>query len=233
MHTEALTKISLRMPMNLYRLAAGLCLSLLFFSPLAAQEKISPPEKPEAAVAKADASAKAKAEQGVEQKAKDALDALPDWEKRYVRETRVTIENNISSLMEGIHSRKDLVASIGTFCRTWEKWSESKLFVLDDDRDIDVYGNLYSLQVMCRTLRLAASDWNAAEPGKKSAAALEKAEWLEQRSRRLAEPVAEIIRHQSYSSYLPRRIEIMQEMLPYVDICYQQKGFGERMKKAQ
>jgi hypothetical protein len=219
--------------MNLYRLAAGLCLSLLFFSPLAAQEKISLPEKPEAAVAKADASAKAKAEQGGEQKAKDALDALPDWEKRYVRETRVTIENNISSLMEGIHSRKDLVASIGTFCRTWEKWSESKLFVLDDDRDIDVYGNLYSLQVMCRTLRLAASDWNATEPGKDSAAALEKAEWLEQRSRRLAEPVAEIIRHQSYSSYLPRRIEIMQEMLPYVDICYQQKGFGERMKKAQ
>jgi hypothetical protein len=218
--------------MNLYRLAAGLCLSLLFFSPLAAKENVSAPEKPKAAVSKK-ADTPAKAGQNAEREAKDALDALPDWEKRYVRETRVTIENNISSLMEGIHSRKDLVASIETFCRTWEKWSESKLFILDDDRDIDVYGNLYSLQVMCRTLRLAASDWNSAEPGEESSAVLEKAEWLEQRSRRLAEPVAEIIRHQSYSSYLPRRIEIMQEMLPYVDICYQQKGFGERMKKAQ
>ena len=220
--------------MNLYRLAAGLCLSLLFFSPLAAKENVSAREKPKAAVSKkADAAVKAAAGHNAGQEVKDALDAFPDWEKRYVRETRVTIENNISSLMEGILSRKDLVASIGTFCRTWEKWSESKLFVLDDDRDIDVYGNLYSLQVMCRTLRLAASDWNAAEPGEESSSALAKAEWLEQRSRRLAEPVAEIIRHQSYSSYLPRRIEIMQEMLPYVDICYQQKGFGERMKKAQ
>ena len=219
--------------MNLYRLAAGLCLSLLVVSPLAAQEKVSAPEKPKAAVSRKVDAVKAKAKQGAEQETKDALDALPDWEKRYVRETRVTIENNISSLMEGIHSRKDLTASIETFCRTWEKWAESKLFILDDDRDIDVYGNLYSLQVMCRTLRLAAFDWNEAEPGKESSAALEKAEWLEQRSRRLAEPVAEIIRHQSYSSYLPRRIEIMQEMLPYVDICYQQKGFGERMKKAQ
>ena len=219
--------------MNLYRLAAGLCLSLLVVSPLAAQEKVSAPEKPKAAVSRKVDAVKAKAKQGAEQETKDALDALPDWEKRYVRETRVTIENNISSLMEGIHSRKDLTASIETFCRTWEKWAESKLFILDDDRDIDVYGNLYSLQVMCRTLRLAAFDWNEAEPGKESSAALEKAEWLEQRSRRLAEPVAEIIRHQSYSSYLPRRIEIMQEMLPYVDICYLQKGFGQRMKNKQ
>ena len=220
--------------MNLYRLSAGLCLSLLFFTPLAAQEKASAPEKAKAAVSKmVEADVKAKVDQGDSQKETDALDALPDWEKRYVRETRVTIENNIKSLMEGIHSRKDLTASIDTFCRTWEKWSESKLFVLDHDKDIDVYGNLYSLQVMCRTLRLAAADWNEAEPGKASSAALEKAEWLEVRSRRLAEPVAEIIRHQSYSYYLPRRIEIMQEMLPYVDICYQEKGFGERMKKAQ
>lgn len=216
--------------MNLYRLAAGLCLSLLLVSPLAAQEKAAAPSKPKAASEqKAKAAAEGKATLG----AKDALDALPEWEKRYVRETRVTIENNISSLMDGIHSRKDLAASIGTFCRTWEKWAESKLFILDDDRDIDVYGNLYSLQVMCRTLRLAASDWNAAEPGEESSAALEKAEWLELRSRRLAEPVAEIIRNQSYSFYLPRRIEIMQEMLPYVDICYKEKGFGERMKKAR
>lgn len=214
--------------MNLYRLAAGLCLSLLVFSPLSAQEKVPAQGKPDVSISK-----KADAAVGQGDKAKDALDALPDWEKRYVRETRVTIENNINSLMEGIHSRKDLAASIGTFCRTWEKWSESRLFVLDDDRDIDVYGNLYSLQVMCRTLRLAAADWNAAEQSEDSSAALEKAEWLEVRSRRLAEPVAEIIRHQSYSSYLPRRIEIMQEMLPYVDICYQEKGFGDRMKKVQ
>ena len=132
--------------------------------------------------------------------------------------------------MEGIHSRIELTGSVETFHRTWEKWEESRLFILEDDRDIDVYGNLYSLQVMCRALRLAASDWNEFDPSDESRRVLEKATWLEQRSRRLAEPVAEIIRHQSYSSYLPRRIEIMQDMLPYVDICYKERGFGNRMK---
>ena len=216
------------MNMTLYRLAAGLCLSLFLCAPAAAQQAGVP--------AKAQASKKVQlAEKNAstpiaEAQPKDAFEALPEWEKRYVKETRITIENNIDSLMEGIHSPTDLVGSIDTFCRTWEKWSDSALFVLDDDRDIDVYGNLYSLQVICRTLCLAAADWKDAEQSKESIEAHKKAEWLEKRSRRLSEPVAEIIRNQSYSSYLPRRIEIMQDMLPYVDICYQQKGFGERMK---
>lgn len=213
--------------MNLYRLAAGLFLSFLLIVPASAAN----PEPAKAARKASAAKAQPAAKGAVSSKAPaDAFAALPEWEKRYVKETRITIENNIASLMEGIHSRKDLVGSIETFCRTWEKWAESRLFILDDDRDIDVYGNLYSLQVICRTLRLAASDWDEAAPSEASLEALKKAEWLEIRSRRLAEPVAEIIRHQSYSSYLPRRIEIMQDMLPYVDICYKERGFDERMK---
>ena len=42
--------------------------------------------------------------------------------------------------------------------------------------------------------------------------------------------MAEIIRNQSYSSYLPRRIEIMQGMLPYVDICWKERGYFSRLK---
>jgi hypothetical protein len=218
--------------MTLHRLAAGLCLLLLLTAPPCAEAKdASVPAQPQAVKAKKQASpATAKNAGGKDSVVKDALDALPEWEQRYVKETRITIENNIDSLMEGIHSRIELTGSIETFQRTWEKWEDSKLFILEDDRDIDVYGNLYSLQVMCRTLRLAASDWNEFDPSDESRRVLEKAKWLEQRSRRLAEPVAEIIRHQSYSSYLPRRIEIMQDMLPYVDICYKERGFGKRMK---
>jgi len=219
--------------MNLHRLAAGLCLSLLLCSPLAAEEN-TPPAKHKAEVSQPSAagdSMRGMERNSAEKSRKDAFDALPEWEKRYVKDTRVTIENNIDSLMEGIVSCKELAASVDTFCRTWDKWEDSKLFILDSDKDIDVYGNLYSLQIICRTLRLAASDWDEAAQSAESLEVLKKAQWLEQRSRRLAEPVAEIIRHQSYSSYLPRRIEIMQDMLPYVDICYRQKGFAERMKK--
>ena len=217
--------------MSLTRLIAGLCLALLLCTPLGAQEKAAPAPKPKAekvlaSGGKAQPGTKAESKEA----AKDALDALPEWEKRYVKETRITIENNIQSLMDGILSRKDVATTVDTFCRTWDKWAESKLFILDDDRDIDVYGNLYSLQVMCRTLFLAAGDWNRAEPSEESGDVLKKAQWLEQRSRRLAEPVAEIIRNQSYSSYLPRRIEIMQGMLPYVDICWKERGYFSRLK---
>ena len=221
--------------MSLTRLIAGLCLALLLCTPLGAQENAAPAPKPKAekvlaSGGKAQPGAKAESKDTAKDAAKDALDALPEWEKRYVKETRITIENNIQSLMDGILSRKDVATTVDTFCRTWDKWAESKLFILDDDRDIDVYGNLYSLQVMCRTLFLAAGDWNRAEPSEESGDVLEKAQWLEQRSRRLAEPVAEIIRNQSYSSYLPRRIEIMQGMLPYVDICWKERGYFSRLK---
>ena len=220
--------------MNLYRLAASLFLALVLCAPSAAQETGSVSKKQKAVTAEKSASATSqKAQNAVstkQKKEKDALDALPEWEKRYVKETRITIENNIQGIMDGILNRKDLATSIDTFIRTWDKWTESKLFIMNDDRDIDVYGNLYSLQVMCRTLLLAANDWREAEPSIESQQFLEKAEWLEKRSRRLAEPVAEIIRNQSYSSYLPRRIEIMQDMLPYVDICYRERGYSKRLQ---
>ena len=220
--------------MNLYRLAASLFLALVLCAPSAAQETGSVSKMQKAVTAEKAVSAfSQKAQNAVsteQKKEKDALDALPEWEKRYVKETRITIENNIQGIMDGILNRKDLATSIDTFIRTWDKWTESKLFIMNDDRDIDVYGNLYSLQVMCRTLLLAANDWREAEPSIESQQVLEKAEWLEMRSRRLAEPVAEIIRNQSYSSYLPRRIEIMQDMLPYVDICYRERGYSKRLQ---
>ncbi len=220
--------------MTLHRLAAGLCLSLLLCTSVSAapHAEKAVPAKQITVSPKASAADEA-VSSAVQKQPEDALDALPEWEKRYVKETRITIENNIDSLMEGIRSREDLADSIDTFCRTWEKWTASKLFILDDDRDIDVYGNLYSLQVICRTLRLAAADWDEAAASEASQKALTKADWLEKRSRRLAEPVAEIIRNQSYSSFLPRRIEIMQDMLPYVDICYRERGFGERIRAGQ
>lgn len=142
------------------------------------------------------------------------------WEKRYVKEARLTIEKGVMSVMGGLTSPEYLRDSVDYFCRTWDNWADSRLFVLQDDRDIDVYGNLYSLQVICRTLHLATVDWHHMEKSARSAAALEKALWLEKQSRLLADPVAEIIIRQSYSEYLPRRVEIMKEQFPYVDEFY-------------
>ena len=149
----------------------------------------------------------------------------PDWEKRYVQDARTTIEKGVTSVMSGLSSPEQLRESVESFCRTWDNWADSQLFILQDDRDIDVYGNLYSLEVLCRTLRLAADDWHSVEKSSRSEATLEKARWLERQSRLLAAPVAEIITHQSYSEYLPRRVEIMQEQFFYVDEFYQRHSF--------
>ena len=148
-----------------------------------------------------------------------------DWEKTYVDAARITIEKGVMSVMSGISSPEQLRDSVDYFCRTWENWADSRLFIMDDDRDIDVYGNLYSLQVMCRTLHLAASDWHEMENSARSAATLEKAFELEKKSRLLADPVAEIITRQSYSAYLPRRVEIMKDLFPYVDEFYELHSF--------
>ena len=127
--------------------------------------------------------------------------------------------------MNGLHSSDQLRESVDSFCRTWSSWEQSRLFILQDERDIDVYGNLYSLRVLCRTLRLAAGDWHDVERSARSEATLEKALWLEKESNLLASPVAEIIMRQSYSDYLPRRVEIMQEQFPYVDEFYKLHSF--------
>lgn len=148
-----------------------------------------------------------------------------DWEERYVKEARITIEKGVIGVMSGLHSPEQLRESVDSLCRTWSSWEDSRLFILQDDRDIDVYGNLYSLRVLCRTLRLAAGDWHAAEQSARSESTLQKALWLEKESNLLASPVAEIIRHQSYSDYLPRRVEIMQEQFPYVDEFYNLHSF--------
>lgn len=152
-----------------------------------------------------------------------------DWEQNYIAAARITIEKGVMSVMSGISSPKQLCDSVDYFCRTWESWEHSPLFILRDDRDIDVYGNLYSLQVMCRTLFLAAKDWHEWERSTVSAAVLEKALDLENKSRLLAEPVAEIITRQSYSAYLPRRVEIMKEQFSYVDEYYGRHSFHSRM----
>ena len=149
------------------------------------------------------------------------------WELRYVEDTRTTIENGVQGLMKGLTSERELVVSINTFVSTWDRWKKSRLFVLKDHRDIDVYGNLYSLQVLCRTLLLAAQDWHEVLDSPETRIVLEKAQWLEKESRRLAEPVGELITHQSYSYYLPRRVEIMKEGFPYVDEVYGRNTFGD------
>lgn len=149
----------------------------------------------------------------------------PDWEKRYVKEARITIETGVMSVMSGLSSPEQLRESVNYFCRTWDNWADSRLFILQDERDIDVYGNLFSLQVLCRTLRLAAGDWHEVEKSSRSEATLEKALWLEKQSNLLAAPVGEIISRQSYSAYLPRRVEIMQEQFPYVDEFYNLHSF--------
>ena len=147
------------------------------------------------------------------------------WEEPYVKDARLTIEKGVTSVMNGLTTPEQLSESVDYFCRTWNDWADSKLFILQDDRDIDVYGNLYSLQVICRTLRLAAEDWHEVENSSQSFAVLEKALWLEEQSRLLADPVAEIISRQSYSAYLPRRVEIMKEQFPYVNEFYRQHSF--------
>lgn len=148
-----------------------------------------------------------------------------EWEERYVKEARITIEKGVIGVMSGLHSSEQLRESVDSFCRTWSSWEESRLFILQDERDIDVYGNLYSLRVLCRTLRLASGDWHDMEKSASSEATLEKALWLEKESNLLASPVAEIIMRQSYSDYLPRRVEIMQEQFPYVDEFYRLHSF--------
>ena len=149
----------------------------------------------------------------------------PDWEKRYVKEARITIEKGVMSVMSGLSSPEQLRDSVDYFCRTWDNWADSQLFILEDEREIDVYGNLFSLKVLCRTLRLAAGDWYKKKKSSRSEATLEKALWLEKESCLLASPVGEIISRQSYSDYLPRRVEIMEEQCPYVDEFYKLHSF--------
>ena len=165
----------------------------------------------------------------VAQAASESPESLEDigsaWEEQYVNDARLTIEKGVNSVMNGLTTPEQLSESVDYFCRTWSDWADSKLFILQDDRDIDVYGNLYSLQVICRTLHLAAEDWHEVENSSRSYAVLEKALWLEEQSRLLADPVAEIISRQSYSAYLPRRVEIMKEQFPYVDEFYKQHSF--------
>ena len=151
--------------------------------------------------------------------------ARPEWETRYVKEARITIEKGVMSVMNGLSSSRQLYDSVESFCRTWDNWADSRLFILQDERDVDVYGNLYSLQVLCRTLRLAAEDWHDVEPNALSEHTLERAVWLEEQSRLLADPVAEIISRQSYSEYLPRRVAIMNEQFHYVDEFYRLHSF--------
>ena len=153
------------------------------------------------------------------------------WEEDYVKAALITIEKGVMSVMNGVRSPQQLQAAVDQLYRNWEGWADSRLFILEDDRDIDVYGNLYSLQVLCRTMSLAAEDWYGAEKSDRAEATLEKALWLDKESRLMAEPVAEIIIRQSYSQYLPRRVEIMKEQFPYVDEFYGLHSFRKVLQE--
>jgi hypothetical protein len=215
--------------MPMLKKAALFC--LLSFSCLTAFECSALP----ASVAEAGASAVKVGETAAEPKVVIPIgpDGMPldaSWEERYVKDTCTTIENNVEAVLSGLRSSDDLASSVLMLCRNWDDWAQSRLFKLATARDIDVYGNLYSFMVMCRTLRLAAEDWLNLEPGKDSQKVFNKALWLENRSRRLAEPVGEIIKNQSYSSFLPRRVEIMDEQFDYVDICYKRRPFSDVLR---
>lgn len=156
----------------------------------------------------------------------DGMPLDTSWEVRYVKDTRTTIEQGVNAVLSGLVTPKELRESVEILCRNWDTWAESKLFLLDSARDIDVYGNLYSFTVMCRTLRLAAEDWLRADESREAQSVFNKALWLEKKSLRLAEPVGEIIKNQSYSSFLPRRVEIMEEQFKYVEVCYNKRPFS-------
>ena len=145
--------------------------------------------------------------------------------EQFTRDARETIDIGVTSIMKEMDSPRQLEDTINLFVRTWSDWENSKLFVLKNDKDIDVYGNLYSLQVMCRTLLLAARDWNRISPGERSESLLEKAQWLDKRSQLLAAPVAEILKRQSYSEVLKLRVEVMTREFPYVEVLYGRSPF--------
>ncbi len=145
--------------------------------------------------------------------------------EEFAQDARTTIDIGVSSIMKEMHSPRQLEETINLFIRSWREWEESELFVLKNDTDIDAYGNLYSLQVMCRTLLLAAKDWNRVAPGDRSERLLERAQWLYEQSRLLAEPVAEILKRQGYNSLLRLRVEVMLRELPYVEVLYERSRF--------
>lgn len=145
--------------------------------------------------------------------------------ERFTQDAHETIDIGVTNIMKEMTSPQQLEEAVNLFVETWQEWKHSKLFILKDDRDIDVYGNLYSLQVMCRTLLLAATDWNRLSPGKNSENLLEKALWLDEQSRLLASPVAEILTRQSYSETLKLRVQIMIHEFPYVKTLYNQAPF--------
>ena len=79
--------------MNLHRLAAGLCLSLLLCSPLSAEENALPAK---GKVEASQSSASGDTIQDIERKnseksRKDAFDALPEWEMRVIPQTTAQI----------------------------------------------------------------------------------------------------------------------------------------------
>ena len=145
--------------------------------------------------------------------------------EQFTKDARETIDIGVTSIMQEMDSPHQLEETVNLFVRTWNDWEKSKLFVLKDDKDIDVYGNLYSLQVMCRTLLLAAIDWNRMSPGERSDSLLQKAQWLDKRSQLLADPVAEILKRQSYSDVLKLRVEVMVREFPYVEVLYGRSPF--------
>jgi len=146
---------------------------------------------------------------------------------RYTEDARKTIEIGVSSIMKEMDSTSQLCATIDYFIRSWDSLADSELFVLRTDGDMEVYGNLYSLHVMCATLLLAAEDWERGLSSPLAEAYLEKAQWLEHRARMQAEPVAEILFHQSYNENLKLRVQIMQKEFGYVKKYYDLNSFKE------
>ena len=143
-----------------------------------------------------------------------------EWERSWCHATCLTIKNGVASVMDGIRSATELHDSVNNVADSWESWQASALFKLKHARDIEAYGNLYSLCILCSTLRHAAEDCRGNDILNADDKLQKQAAWLTEQSMQMSMPVAQIIRRQSYDSGIIRRIEIMQGLLHYARRFY-------------
>ncbi len=134
-----------------------------------------------------------------------------------------TLDNSVNAVMDGIADAGDIARAVRTLTHDWQKWKQSSLFKLKGADDLFVFGNLYSLRAICRTLLLASQEAGS-EDGDGSEELLKNAQRLDDACSELYMPVEQILRLQSYSSNVHMRLEIMNGLFSYLDLFYKQHG---------
>lgn len=143
-----------------------------------------------------------------------------DWKEKCRADAVKTVRGTVISTLKGIVTPGDLAETVRLIRRDWDDWKDSKVFVLRNERDMDAYGNLLSFKALCRTLSLASELWNGKADSELSRLTLEKARWMESRSRQMCAAVESIIRMQGYSEYLPQQLDIMEEEYLKLDAVF-------------